>query len=173
MLTQNEMIIVLASDFNNMLRSHVALTETPDEPIIKQPDVQDAGDKIYAMCLHDPELIPAFEHELSTYGYTFSWLKDNFKPYNTFFVGINTPYGMVTLYTDPNAFQDMGKEINDNRDLIERHQKAEAAGDEAEMAAVTKEFARRLRRKQILYFLLSPIHALLLGVRGFLRLFKR
>lgn len=173
MLTQNEMIIVLASDFNNMLRSHVALTETPDEPIIKQPDVQDAGDKIYAMCLHDPELIPLFEHELSTYGYKLLWLTDDIKPFDTFMVSINTPYGMVSLYTKPNAFEGGAREIEANRDLIERHKKAEAAGDVVEMEAVKKAFARRLRRKQILYFLLSPIHALLLGVRGFLRLFKR
>lgn len=173
MSSTQAMIEDSAAQFNHAIRLHIAENEKLHQPVIKQKDVQFVGDFIYARCLEEPDLIPAFEHELSTYGYNFNWLKDNFKPYNTFFVGINTPYGMVTLYTDPNAFQDMGKEINDNRDLIERHQKAEAAGDEAEMAAVTKEFARRLRRKQFLYFLLSPIQALLLGIRGFLRLIKR
>lgn len=163
----------LAADFNNMIRSRIALVDAPDEPIIKHRDVQAAGDKIYAVCLHDPDFIPAFEHELSTYGYKFIWLKDDFKPFDTFMVAIITPYGMVTLYTNPEAFESTAREIDANRDLFDRHQKAEAAGDAVEIEAVKKEFARRLSRKQTLYFLLSPIQALLLGIRGFLRLFKR
>lgn len=173
MSKENDVINKVAEEFNDMVRFYIHDDESQHTPILKHKDVQVVGDKIYKLCLGNPDLIPAFEHELSTYGYVFGWLKDDIAPYDTFMVFINTPYGMVNLYTKPNAFEGIAKEIDANRDLIKRHQAAEAAGDVAEVEKVKKEFARRLRRKQILYFLISPLHVLLLGIRGFLRLFKR
>lgn len=173
MITDNDKINALSEEFNDMLRFYVHDDEDLHQPIVNHIEVQRVGDKIYQLCLTNLDLIPAFEHELSTYGHKFIWLNDDFKPFATFMVAINTSYGMVSLYSNPNAFESMGKEIEANRDLIERHQKAEAAGDEVGMEAVKKAFARRLKQRQILYFFISPFHALLLGIRRLLRLFKR